>query len=380
MKKVKRFKKLLALITCMVLSLGMVACSGGDSKEIFLASANPMTGDSAQFGDMKVKAMNVAIDEVNASGGINGKQVKLLVGDDTGNPKEAPNVAQKFTSDDKILGLIGHWNTSCTLAARGIYESAGLPVITDIVNKSISDGTTPHVYRISLSDTQQAIQLAQYSYNQLGKRKVAIMHSANDYGTNLTTEFTKEFKKLGGEVVATEMYFEGQSKDFSPQITKIKSKNPDLLFVAGYYVETALIAQQSQSLGLKVQMIGTEGISSDELIKLGGKSVEGIVFAGFFHPDIEFSGTKEFVKAFRDKYGKDPDTYAALAYDSAKLFLSAIKEKGEDREAIKQYFDTVKDFPGVAGPITFKNNEVNRKILILTVKDGKIVPVEKQMQ
>lgn len=358
----------------------MVSCSSSESKEISLASANPMTGDSAQFGDMKVKAMNIAIDEVNAKGGINGKKVKLLVGDDTGNPKEAPNVAQKFTSDDNILGLIGHWNTACTLAARGIYESAGLPVITDIVNKAISDGTTPHVYRISLSDSQQAIQLAKYAYNQMGKKKVAIIHSANDYGTNLTSEFSKELKKLGGEVVATEMYFEGQSKDFSPQITKIKTKNPDLVFVAGYYVETALIAQQSKSLGLNVQMIGTEGISSEELIKLGGESVEGIVFAGFFHPDIEFNGTKEFVKKFRDKYGKDPDTYAALAYDSAKLMIKAIEEKGETRDGVKEYLDNVKEFPGVAGPITFKNNEVARKILILTVKDGKIVPVEKQIQ
>ncbi|MEG0371699.1 MAG: ABC transporter substrate-binding protein [Clostridium sp.] len=374
----KKIKKLIAFATCAILCFVMVSCSKGGGDEIVLASANPMTGDSAQFGDMKVKAMNIAIDEVNAKGGINGKKVRLVVEDDTGNPKEAPNVAQKITSDDSVLGLIGHWNTSCTLAARGIYEAAGLPVITDIVNKSISDGTTPHVYRISLSDTQQAIQLAQYSYNQMGKRKVAIMHSANDYGTNLTTEFSKEFKKLGGEVIATEMYFEGQSKDFSPQITKIKSKKPDLLFVAGYYVETALIAQQSKSLQFDVQMIGTEGISSDELIKLGGKSVEGIVFAGFFHPDIEFSGTKEFVKAFRGKYQKDPDTYAALAYDSAKILLKAIEEKGEDRAAIKGYLDTVKEFPGVAGPITFDKNEVNRKILILKVKDGKIVPVEKK--
>ncbi|MEG1416638.1 MAG: ABC transporter substrate-binding protein [Clostridium sp.] len=377
MKLFKKFKKAGALLMALTLGLSLASCSQGGGEEVVLASANPMTGDSAQFGDMKVKAMNLAIDEVNAKGGINGKKVRLIVEDDTGNPKEAPNVAQKITSNDSILGIIGHWNTACTLAARGIYESAGIPVITDIVNKAISDGTTPHVYRISLSDKEQAVQLAQHSYNVLGKRKVAIMHSANDYGTNLTSEFKKEFEKLGGKVVATEMYFEGQSKDFSPQITKIKGESPDLLFVAGYYVETALIAQQSKSLGLEVQMLGTEGISSDELIKLGGKSVEGIVFAGFFHPDVEFSGTKEFVKAFKDKYQKDPDTYAALAYDSAKLFIKAIEEKGEDRAAIKGYLDSVKEYQGVAGPITFKNNEVERKILILTVKDGKIVPAEK---
>ncbi len=193
-------------------------------------------------------------------------------------------------------------------------------------------------------------------------------------------DFATAFEELGGEVVASETYFEGQSKDFSPQLTKIKGTNPDLMFIAGYYVETALIAQQSKELGLDVQMLGTEGISSEELIKLGGDAVEGIIFAGFFHPDIEYPGTKEFVEAFRAKYNKDPDTYAALAYDSAKLIFAAIEENGESREGIMKFLDEVEDFPGVAGPISFdEENNVVRNIVVLTVKDGKIVPAEEQV-
>jgi len=372
-------------IIAVLLVLTMIflsACGSSDSansSKIYIASANPMTGDSAQFGDMKVKAIQLAIDEVNAAGGINGRQLELIVGDDTGNPKEAPNVAQKFASDDRILAVIGHWNSSCTLAARGIYEAAQIPVITDSVNKAITDGTTPHMFRISLTDTTQAQNLAQYAYNQLGKRKAAILFTANDFGTGLKEDFTDEFIKLGGEIVASETYFEGQSKDFSPQLTKIKAQNPDVLFVAGYYVETALIAQQSKSLGLDIQIIGTEGISSDELVKLGGEAVEGIKFAAFFHPDIEFPGTKEFVEAFRAKYNKEPDNYSALAYDSAKLIIEGIKQNGATREGITKYLNEVKDFPGVAGPISFENNEVTRGIIILTVKNGKIVPDDIQL-
>lgn len=357
---------------------GSSSTSTENSSELYIASANPMTGDSAQFGEMKVNAIQLALDEINEKGGIDGKQVKLMVGDDTGNPKEAPNVAQKFAADNNILAVIGHWNSSCTLAARGIYESAGIPVITDSVNKTITDGSSPHMYRISLTDTTQAEHLAKYAYNEMGKRKAAILFTANDFGTGLKNDFTKYFTELGGEIVAAETYFEGQSKDFSPQITKIKGQKPDLLFVAGYYVETALIAQQAKSSGLDVQMLGTEGISSDELIKLGGDAVEGIKFTGFFHPDVEYPGTKEFVDAFRAKYNKEPDTYAALAYDSAKLILEAIEQNGADREGIKNYFDSVKDFPGVAGPISFKDNSVQRSIIILTVKDGQIVPDEVQ--
>lgn len=119
-------------------------------------------------------------------------------------------------------------------------------------------------------------------------------------------------------------------------------------------------------------MIGTEGISSDELVKLGGDSVEGIRFAAFFHPDVEFPGTKEFVEAFRAKYNKEPDNYAALAYNSAKLILEGMKQNGATREGITKYLQEIKDFPGVAGPISFENNDVTRNILILEVKNGKI--------
>lgn len=367
------------LVLTMVVLAGCGSSSSSSSK-IIIASANPMTGDSAQFGDMKVKAIQLAIDEVNAEGGIDGKQVELMVGDDTGNPKEAPNVAQKFAADNNILAVIGHWNSSCTLAARGIYEAVQMPVITDSVNKAVTDGTTPHLFRISLTDTTQAKNLAQYAYDKLGKRKAAILFTANDFGTGLKNDFTEEFIRLGGEVVGSETYFEGQSKDFSPQLTKIKGKNPDVLFVAGYYVETALIAQQSKAAGLDIQMIGTEGISSDELVKLGGDAVEGIKFAAFFHPDVEFPGTKEFVEAFRAKYNKEPDNYTALAYDSAKLIIEGMKKNGATREGITKYINEVKDFPGVAGPISFENNGVTRGIIILTVKDGKIVPADVQLE
>lgn len=375
---------MLGLIFALCIST-LVGCSSSttetssSSSEIYIASANPMTGDSAQFGDMKVKAIELAIEEANAEGGVNGQNIKLLVGDDTGNPKEAPNVAQKFASDNKVMAVIGHWNSSATLAARGIYEAASIPVITDSVNKTITDGTTPHMFRISLTDTTQAYNLANYAYNKMGRTKAAILFTANDFGTGLKNDFSSEFERLGGQIAVTETFFEGQSKDFSPQLTKIKGENPDVLFVAGYYVETALIAQQARDMGLDIQIIGTEGISSDELIKLGGDAVEGIRFAAFFHPDVEFPGTKEFVSAFTEKYGKAPDNYSALAYDSANIIIEAMRKNGVSREGITKYLEEVKDFPGVAGPISFVDNDVTRNIIILEVKNGQIALCDEQL-
>ncbi|MGE5454627.1 MAG: ABC transporter substrate-binding protein [Methylocystaceae bacterium] len=378
-------KKYLALGLALIMVLSLLAVAGcggggtktgaGDKEDILIASANPMTGDSAQFGDLKVKAIQLALDEFNAQGGLDGRQAKLEVGDDTGNPKEAPNVGQKFASNDKILAIIGHWNSSCTLAAREIYEAAKIPVITDSVNKAITDGKTPHVFRISLTDTMQADRLAEYAYNKMNARKVAILYTANDFGVGLNRDFTAKFKALGGSIPTTETYFEGQSKDFSPQLTKIKSTKPDVIFIAGYYTETALIAQQAKQLGLNVPLLGTDGISSEQLVKLGGAAVEGIRFTGFFHPQKEYPGTKAFVEAFKAKYNMEPDTYAALAYDSAKMVLEGIKVNGATRDGIYQYLKETKDFPGVAGPISFDStNNTTRGIIILTVKDGKIVP------
>lgn len=371
------------LVLSMMLTL-VVGCGGGESADnsgdILIASANPMTGDSAQFGDMKVKAIQLAIDEVNEAGGIEGRQVKLEIGDDIGNPKEAPNVAQKFTSNQDIMAIIGHWNSSCTLAARGIYEAAGIPVITDSVNKAITDGSSPHVVRVSLTDTAQATQLAEYAFKQMDAKRVAILYTANDFGVGLNNDFTDKFEDLGGTVATAETYFEGQSKDFSPQITKIKSSNADILFIAGYYTESALIARQARSAGLDIPILGTEGSSSEQLIKLGGEAVEGMRFTGFFHPDIEYPGTKEFVEKFTAKYDKEPDTYGALAYDSAKMILEGMKVNGVSREGIYKYLQEVQDFPGVAGPITFDSTgENSRSIIMLEVKDGKIAVSDVQL-
>ena len=354
--------------------------SGGEtSGTIYIASANPMTGDSAQYGDCKVKAIELALKEVNDAGGINGQKLELLVGDDTGNPTEAPNVAQKFATDDRVLAVIGHWNSSCTLAAREIYNDAGIPVITDSVNKTITDGSCKTMFRISLTDTEQATLLADYAYNVMNVRKAGIMYTANDFGTGLQSDFSTAFTALGGTITTTETYFEGQTKDFSAQLTKIKQTEPELLFVAGYYTECALIAQQRLTANMDIPILGTDGISSEALIELGGDAVEGVTFGGFFHPDLEYAGTAEFVQAYRDAYGKDPDTYAALAYDSAKLIIEGIRANGATRDGIQKYLQDVENFPGVAGPVSFdENGAASRNVVVLVVEDGKICLAENQ--
>jgi len=374
-------KKALILLALSILTMAGCAYPGDQSKkEIIIASANPMTGNSSDYGDIKVKAIELALEEANKQGGINGRKLRLVVGDDAGSTKEAHNLAGKLVSDPEVLAVIGHWNSACILAARNVYNGAKMPVITDAVNKAITDGSTPYLFRISLTDTDQAGQLAEYAYKKMNFRKAAIIFANNDFGKGLKEDFWAKFQQLGGEITNIETYFEGQTRDFVAELYKIKKSRADFIFIAGYYSEAALVARQAKEMGLDIPLVGTEGITSEELIRLGGPAVEGIRLAGFFHPDIKNNDSERFVRAYKAKYGKDPETYAAMAYDSAKIIVEAIGKNGASREGIYRYLEELKDYPGVIGNISFNSrHDAQSKIIILTVKNGRFIPDSLQL-
>jgi branched-chain amino acid transport system substrate-binding protein len=375
----KRFK----LLTLALLAMFLVAVAGGcgssSTDPIVISHAAPMTGDSGHFGKVEAEGIQIAIDEINAAGGIDGRTVKFVNEDDMGNPKEAANVAQRISSNSDIVAVVGHWNSSCTLAGIPIYDAAGIPVVTSSINQKIS-GSSKWVFRDSLTDEQAGSQIAEYAVKQLGAKRIAIFYTNNDFGKGQNDVFTRVAKGLGSDVVASESYIEGQSRDFTPQLTKIKNVNPDLIFLAGYYTEGAMIVQQARRLNMDIPIIGPDGLNSEEFVKLGGDTVEDVMFAGYFHSSMEFPGTAEYAEKYRDKYGYDSDTFAALAYDATRLILEGMKENGPTREGIQTYLEGVEDFPGVAGPITFDDkHDAHRKIIVLTVKDGKIVPADVQL-
>lgn len=364
------------------LLLATAGCgSGGGSKggPIYLGMANPMSGDNAWIGETKVRAVELAVKMVNEKGGIDGREVKVVIEDDQGNPSQAANVAKKLAADSRILSVIGHWNSSCALAAISTYTQYKVPLITDAASQQLSN-SSPYMFRICLTDDQVGRQLARYVFEKKGHRKIATLYPNNDFGVGINKAFCEEFKALGGTVLTEEAYFEGTSKDFTPQLTKIKQLNPEAIFLGGYYTEAALICQQARDkLAMSVPFYGSDGINSEDLIKLGGKSVEGVTFVGYFHPLREFPGTREFVAAFQKEYGREPDTFGALAFDSANMILEAIRKNGASREGIRQYLHEVKGFPGVAGPTSFfDSGDCDRQITLLTIKDGKIMPAEVQ--
>lgn len=369
-------------LVLIMLAIFLTGCAKKEAEPIYIGMANPMTGDNAWIGETKVRGVELAVEQANAAGGIEGREIKLVIEDDQGNPTQAVNVAKKLAGDDRIVAVIGHWNSSCALAAIDTYAAAGIPLLSDAASTQLSN-KSKYFFRTCLTDDQLGRQMAHYMFEIMGHKNIATMYPNNDYGVGLNASFTDEFKSIGGTILTEEAYFEGTtSKDFTPQLTKIKEMNPDAIMLEGYYTEGALIMQQARkNLNMLLPFYGTDAINSEELITLGGDSVEGVTFMGFFDPQRDLEGIPEFVAAFNKKYNREPDTFGALAYDSANIVIEAMKKNGPTREGILTFLNDVEDFPGVAGPTTFfDSGDVDRQVTLLTIKNGKIVPADIQFK
>lgn len=357
------------------------ATPAASGEPIWLALIYPMTGDNAQYGEIEVRAHKYVIDQINAQGGINGRQVQYEVFDDQGDPQQAATIAQKVVGDPKFVAAFGHYRSVCTLAAAPIYDEAKFLLLTDSINEKIS-GISPYVFRYSITDTEAGKQLVWAAVkNHPEYKKAAIIYTQSDYGVGLNQIIAPELEKLGVPVVDTESYFEGQSKDYTPQLTKIKAANPDVIFILGYYSEGALIVQQAHQLGMKQAFWGPDGLNNQGLIDLGGQDVESDVYVtAYFSSGLTYPGVADTVKDFKSKTGYDLDGFSAISLDATRLLLEGIAAVGTDKTQLHDWLTTQTSFVGVSGPIAFdKNNDNMRRIVVLQVQNGVFVPATEQV-
>ncbi len=304
-----------------------------------------------------------------------------MAGDDQGDPKEGVLVAQKLIDDKDVLFVNGHMFSGATLAAGPKYQEAGLPMITpSATNPDITD-LGDYIWRTCMTDAAQGEGLAEYAVITLGAKKIAIVHSDNDYGKGLADAFEAAAKAAGGEIVAREQYTDGDT-DFKAQLTKVKDQAPELIFLSGYYPEGSKIAAQAKELGLNTQLLGSDGFGSDELIKLGGASVEGMLISTFFDYSKDDPAIQKFVTTYKaNNNGDNPDWFAAAAYDVVMLMASLVEKSGDfSREGINQALSAMTDeYQGITGRIKFdENGDVVKPLNIVIVKDGRLVTAPKQ--
>ena len=355
----------------------------GEMGPIKIGLAAPMSGDAAAYGEIIRNGALMKIDEINEAGGINGRMLELVVGDERCDPKEAAAVAQNFSSNEDILAVVGHVCSSATLAAIPIYKEAGLPAVSPTATNVEVGRSSEWMFRDVYRDDFQGKFLAEYAKEVLGAKKVGIFHENNDYAIGLMEAFKAAAEDIGLEVVAVESYVTG-TVDFTPQLSMFKELAPDAIFIAGYYQEGGLILAQAKKLGIETQFMGADGLNNPELINIAKDASEGLIASSPFVYEAAGEEAMTFKAKFEETYGLTPDWMAANAYDAVGIIAKAIEECGADRTAIRDCLAGMnskrKGYEGVTGVTFFdENGDCQKPAYVTVVKDGEFVAAEKQM-
>lgn len=378
----KRVSKVLTALVLGTVLAGLAAgCGGGEKKaDTIKVGANlEMTGGSASYGISSKNAIELAFKEINEKGGINGKQLELVVADNKSEAAEATNAMQKLVSQDNVVAVIGPNLSSSVIAASTINNSAKVldiaPMATNpyVTVDQASGKTKDFNYRTCFIDPFQGTVMAKFATAELGVGNAAVLiDNSSDYAKGLAQFFKENFVKEGGAVTAEESYLQ-KDTDFKATLTKIKATNPDFLYVPGYYQEVGLIVKQARELGMNMPIAGGDGWDSAKMPEIAGAAaLNNTYFSSLYSPEDSSDINKNFVAAYEKAYGQKPDVFAALSYDSALLVAEAIKNAGSTEPAkISEAMAKINGFSGVSGSVTFddKHNPV-KSAVILEYKDG----------
>jgi len=372
---INRFYKI--VIFLLTLSL-FISCSQ-KSDTIKIGAILSLTGDFASHGKDAKKAIELAVEQVNSKGGIGGKEISVIYEDDKMQPSVGVSVFEKLTTIDKIQVVLGGIGSSVALSITPIAEKKKVVLISPTASNPKLTEAGDYFFRVWPSDFYEGRVMADFIYN-LGIQKVGMLYVNNDFGQGLREVFGSRFKENGGQILIQEPYNQG-STDFRAQLSKIKNRNPDGIYLPGYYQEVAKILVQINEMGIRTKLFSTSPIENPELIKLAKKAAENIIYTRpAFDPQNPSEKYTSFSFTFKEKYGVDPGIAAAFSYDAICIILHSLaKLHVEGREIkgkmIQKSMAGIKNFPGVTGNISFdENGDVLREMALFTVRNGKFVP------
>lgn len=356
----------------------LASCSKKHETGIPVGQFTSLTGAQATFGQSNDRGVQLAVEEINASGGVLGQPLRIITKDNQSKPGETSTVVRDLITRNKVVALIGEVASGRSLEAAPIAQRSGIPMISpSSTNEKVTE-VGDHIFRVCFIDPFQGTVCAKFARNKLGATKAAILTDVSkDYSMGLTKSFREEFTKKGG-VITGEQSYSGGDKDFNAQLTAIKADNPQVIFLPAYYTEAPLIMRQARQLGITVPFVGGDGWDSPELVAVGGSSVEGSYFSNHFSEQRTDPRVVAFVDAYRNKYKADPDALVALGYDSVYLLADAMKRAGTtDPAKVTAALAATKDFPGVTGRITLDaHRNPTKPAVMLEVKNGKFSYVE----
>jgi branched-chain amino acid transport system substrate-binding protein len=352
-----------------VLGLGALSARGQD--QIKVGEFASMTGGNASFGQSSHKGTALAVDELNAAGGVLGKQIDLTTEDDRSTAGEPSTIVHKLISEDGVIAVLGEVASSKSLEAAPICQENHIPMISPASTNAKVTQVGDYIFRVCFIDPFQGKVMAKFALSK-GWTKVALLTDVKeDYSVGLAQAFQESFTAGGGTIVKVQEYSTGD-KDFRAQLTSIKAAHPDAIFVPGYYAEVALIARQARQFGIKAPFLGGDGWVGESLLKVAGHALDGSFFSNHYSQDDPSPVIQQFVKTYQDKYGEKPDAMAALGYDSAEILADAIKRAGTTSEPqLRDAIAATKDFKGVTGDITLDaDRNAEKAAVILTIANG----------
>ncbi|MCC6866331.1 MAG: ABC transporter substrate-binding protein [Ignavibacteria bacterium] len=368
----KLFFSLIALTAISLFSI--TGCNKNNGNEILIGEYSSLTGPNATFGISSNNGLKLAVEELNNSGGLLGKKVKLITYDDQGKPSEAQTVVQRLIKNDNVVAVIGEVASSNSKAGAPICQQNKIPMITPASTNPEVTAIGDYIFRVCFIDPFQATVVSKFILNTLKLKRVALLKDVkNAYSTGLADFFEKEFKDMGGEIVEVQSFSAGD-KDFKAQLTSIKAQNPEAIFIPAYYTDVNLISIQAREIGLTCPLIGSDGWESEKLTEGKAKdALEGCYFSTHVSTENPDPKIQEFIAKYKAKYNSMPDAMSFLAYDAGLILFEAIRKAGTTNpEKVKDELAKIKDFAGVTGKITInaQRNAV-KPAVILEIKDGK---------
>jgi len=347
-----------------------------DRTTIQIGYFGDLTGPTFNFGQSAINGVLMAASELNQAGGINGRKIDVMIEDDKGSPEEAARLAAKLIDQDKVVAIIAGGTSGNSRAAAPKAQASHIPLISPSSTDPAVTQTGNYIFRACFVDTFQGEVMANFAVNTLKAKKAAIMTDFNSpYSKGLTEYFKLSFGRLGGTIVSEQTYTQGDA-DFKGQLSTIRSAEPDVIYIPGYYGDVALIVKQARMIGLTQPLLGGDGWDAPELWQLGGDSLNGAYISTHYSVDDPSPAIRQFVELYKQRYANLlPDAHAALAYDAARILFDALTRTGStDGDKLRDALAQTKNFNGVTGVISMDaDRNAVKPAVVLKLQDLKFI-------
>lgn len=391
MKKIKLMSMMVALLmmASFVVGCGADTNTNGDSNEASNGGSSgadtikvglnyELSGNVASYGTDLSDGVEMALEEINAAGGLLGKQIEVIKMDNTSDSAEAANISTRLITRENVVTILGPATSGNTKGAIPPANQNGIPLVSasataDDVTVDSNGNVREYIFKTCFSDSYQGITMANFAFDDLGKTNAAILfENTSDYSIGITENFKELFTDLGASIVAEEAY-QSKETDFRAVLTNIKAANPDVLLVPGYYEEVGLIIRQARELGIDVPVLGGDGYDSPNIVELAGEeALNDVYYSNHYSPMDTSPEVVAFREAFTAKFNKEAGAFHAMGYDLGYFFADAVERAGEATpDKIRDAMASTVDFKGITGTLSIDefHNPV-KAVTILELVDG----------